>query len=159
MLLLVSLVTANSLLVSTYRLYVRILSDSHLKTGLYQCCFILQIHARISWQHLLQNCVAWRRIYKAEMTRVTNKLQHFYRHSLSSILATCLGHHSLLYFIILTIICDLLKLQSFSLTSIQHVLITSWTLKQSQTDQWWTIPYFPAHKMHREFFVRNFRKK
>jgi len=67
MLLLIPLVTANSLLVPTYRSYVRILSDSHLKTGLYQCCFILQIHGRISWQHLLQNCVAWRRIYKAKM--------------------------------------------------------------------------------------------
>lgn len=128
MLLLIPLVTANSLLVPTYRSYMRILSDSHLKTGLYQCCFILQIHARISWQHLLQNCVAWRGIYKAEMTRVTNILHHFYMHSLSSILATCLPHHSHLYFIILTILCDLFKLQSFSLSSIQHVLIISWTL-------------------------------
>jgi hypothetical protein len=24
---------------------------------------------------------------------------------------------------------------------------------------WWDIPYFPAHKMHRDFFIRNFRKK
>jgi len=35
-------------------------------------------------------------------------------------------------------------------------------LKCSQQDvgvSYFNIPYFPAHKTHRDFFVRNFRKK
>jgi hypothetical protein len=36
-----------------------------------------------------------------------------------------------------------------------HVFDTLFSTDKTKKE----LPYFPAHKMHRDFFVRNFRKK
>ena len=40
-----------------------------------------------------------------------------------------------------------------------RLFISGYNKKKTNSSEEFEIPYFPAHKMHRDFFVRNFRKK